>query len=165
MIDEKGKLFGKVNLLDLLLILILIVAIGAASFIFLNRGTGSKTVSVDFTFEIKNKEAKYFDNLIVGESVTDGATGAYIGEIIAFEKKAARVMVQADDELKFAEPEGRYDGYVTVRSQASVEYPDLTVENLKIKIGRSVAFRSETLAMHGYIIDVNCDREKIKGAQ
>ena len=165
MIDEKGKLFGKINVLDLIFILVIIAAVALAGMLILNRDSIEATVSTDYVVEIKNMEEAYFDNAIIGETVKDGVTGEYVGEIVAFEKKPARVLVEAGNQMKFAEPQGRFDGYVTIRCQSSVIYPDLMVSNQVIKIGKKVAYRSESLAMHGYIVDINFDKKQTKEAQ
>ncbi len=155
MIDEKGRLFGKLNLLDLFLI-ILFVAIAIFACLFLSGNSGSNsTVPVSYVVEIQNKEEAYFDHVIIGETVSDGITGAYLGTISGFEKKPAQVIAQANDKLVIANPEGRFDGYITISADATEAYPDLVLGGEPIKIGSEIAYRSETLAMHGYIVDIH----------
>ncbi|MBQ9915357.1 MAG: DUF4330 domain-containing protein [Clostridia bacterium] len=164
MIDEKGRLFGKLNLLDLFLILLFIAVAIVAGLFLSGKDGGSETVPIHYVIEIQNKEEAYFDHVVVGEKVSDGITGAYLGTIYNFEKKPAQVISQANDKLVVANPEGRFDGYVTISADAAYAYPDYVLGGEPIKIGSEIAYRSETLAMHGYIVDVNIVLEERKGA-
>ena len=165
MIDEKGKLFGKINLLDLILVLIGIAVLAAACFLFAGKGDKAGTVPVVYTVEIQNKDEAYFSHVIPGETVTDGITGVYVGKIKAFEKKRATILSQSNDKLLAVTPEGRYDGYVQIEADASLSYPDLLISDIDIKIGTSIAFRSESLAMHGYIVDIEVDENLLGEGQ
>lgn len=161
-LDEKGKLFGKVNLLDLILGIVIVAVIAVACVFFAGNSKSGTTLPVVYTIEIQNKDEAYFSHVIEGETVTDGITGAYVGTIKAFEKKPAAVLSQANDRLLSVTPESRFDGYVQIEVDAAVSYPDLLVSDLELKIGNSIAFRSESLAMHGYIVGIDFDEKKLE---
>lgn len=165
-IDNKGRLFGKLNLLDLLFVLLFIAIIAAAGIIFSGgETTKSSTMPITYTVEIQNQDAAYFEHVTVGEQVTDGVTKAPMGEIIALSKEPAKVVAQANDKMVLVNPEGRYDGFVQIQADASVSYPNLLLNDNPIKIGTSLALRSETLAMHGYVVAIDYDAEQFKGAK
>ncbi len=161
-IDEKGKLFGKVNLLDLILAVIMIAAIAVACILFAGGPKTGATLPVTYTVEIQNKDEAYFSHVVLGETVTDGVTGVYVGKIKGFEKKPATIIAQADNRLVATNPEGRFDGYVQIEVEAGVSYPDLLASDIELKIGSDVAFRSESLAMHGYIVDIDYDAAQLE---
>lgn len=161
-IDEKGKLFGKVNLLDLILVVIILAVIAAACILFAGGPKAGATLPVTYTVEIQNKDEAYFAHVVEGETVTDGITGVYVGKIKDFEKKPAVVLTQADNRIVAASPEGRYDGYVQIEVEAGVSYPDLLASDIELKIGSEIAFRSESLAMHGYIVAVDYDAAQLE---
>ena len=73
MIDEKGKLFGKINVLDLLLIFVIIAAIALAGIFFLNRD------SIE-TMVLTEEEANVLNSDVVAP-----------GSIIAVDKKSFTV--------------------------------------------------------------------------
>ncbi|MBQ2696872.1 MAG: DUF4330 family protein [Clostridia bacterium] len=162
-IDEKGKLFGKLNLLDLILLILLVAIIVVACFFFSGKKQTSATIPVVYTVEVQNKDAAYFENVVTGETVKDGITGAYVGKIVGFDKNPALLIGQADDKLVASSPEGRYDGLVKIEIEANVSYPDMFASDIPLKIGTDVSFRSESLAMHGYIVDIDYDAEALRG--
>lgn len=165
LIDEKGKVFGKLNLLDLFFILILLVAVIGACAYFARGGknTGA-TLPVTYTLEIQNRDAAYFEHVKEGEQVTDGVNKTYMGKIVSFSKKPAHVITQANDKLLLSHPEGKFDGYVVIEADANVSYPDIMVgdKNGTLKIGKSLALRSESLAMRGYIVSIDYDEKLLE---
>ncbi len=166
MIDEKGKLFGKINLLDLILIVLFLAIAALAALFFAGKdSTTGIALPVSYVVEVRNQDEAYFNNVNIGEAVSDGITGAYLGTISGFEKKPAQVIVQADDALVAASPEGKFDGYITISADATASYPDIMLAGEPLKIGTSIAYRSETLAMHGYIVKIDFDEAELRGEQ
>ncbi len=165
LIDEKGKVFGKLNLLDLCFLIILVIAmIGAGIYFVRGNQTTEGTIPLTYTLEIQNRDAAYFEHVKVGEQVTDGVTKAYMGKIVGFSKQPSQVITQADGELLLSHPEGRFDGYVVIEADAKVSYPNIMIgdETATLKIGKSLALRSESLAMRGYVVSMDYDREQLE---
>lgn len=164
-IDEKGKLFGKVNLLDIIIILVIVAAVAFGGWYFLrNKGGDGSKLTISYTVEVTKKDEAYFDHIFEGESVVDGKTKQAMGTIISYEKVPARILTQNNEDmtLAYSDLAGKYDGYITIELDADVEYPDLKSGDEEIKIGKSVAYRSESAAIHGYIIGIDYDEEKLK---
>ncbi len=165
-VDNKGRLFGKLNLLDLLFVLILVAVIAVAIVMFSGgKSLSNHTIPVTYTVEVQNREAAYFDYIVEGEQVTDGVTKAPMGKIASFTKKPAKVLTQAENKFVLATPENRYDGYIQITADATVSYPNMMLDGEALKIGKSVALRSESLAMVGYIVAIDYDSEQLKGAK
>ncbi len=164
-IDEKGKLFGKVNLLDLLVVLIIIVALAFGGYYFIGKdGSVGSKMSIEYTVEVVKKDEKFFEHIIPGESVVDGKTKQPMGEIVSFEKHDCKIISQDDRDmsLKLDTVEGKFDGTIKIRLDADVSYPDFKSGNETIKIGKSVEYRSESAAIHGYIIGIDYDVQALK---
>ncbi|MBQ4517235.1 MAG: DUF4330 domain-containing protein [Clostridia bacterium] len=164
-IDNKGRLFGKINLLDVFFILVLLAALAVGYLLFADGGSSAGTIPVVYTVEIQNQDAAYFEHINEGEQVIDGITKTPMGKIVGFSKEPAKIIAQADDKLVLASPENRFDGYVQIEANASVAYPDLLLDSEAIKIGKAVALRSESAAMHGYIVAMDYDEEQLKEAK
>ena len=165
-VDNKGRLFGKLNLLDLLFFLILVAVIAVAIVMFSGgKSLSNSTIPVTYTVEVQNREAAFFDHLVEGEQVINGVTKARMGKIVSFTKEPAKVLTQAGDKFVLAMPENGYDGYIQITADATVAYPDMLLDGEALKIGKSVALRSESLAIQGYIVAIDYDSEQLKGAK
>ncbi len=164
-IDEKGKIFGKVNLLDILIILIVIAAVLFGAWYFMrNKGGDGSKLPVSYTVEVVQKDEAYFEHIIEGESVVDGKTKQPMGTIVSHEKRPARILTQNNENLtlEYSTIPGKYDGYIVIEVDADIDYPDLKSGDEAVKIGKSVAYRSESAAIHGYIVGIDYDEEKLK---
>ena len=68
MIDEKGRLFGKLNIVDLLVILVVLVAVVVLGVKFLGKGRGRRRsipakTQVTYTVLVKGVEQEVYDNI------------------------------------------------------------------------------------------------------
>lgn len=88
-IDDKGRLFKKINLIDLLIILIIV----AAGFFVYNKFGKAKIVTplarqepVAITFIIESLPEYAADSVETGDPVTDRVTSAYLGNVTKLEK-------------------------------------------------------------------------------
>lgn len=90
-IDDKGRLFRKINLIDLLII---IIVIAAGIFVFNKFGKAkivtplAKQEPVEITFIIESLPEYAADNVEIGDSVIDRVTSAYLGKVTRIEKRA-----------------------------------------------------------------------------
>lgn len=93
-IDQKGRLFGLVNLLDLIVILAVLGAgglLGYKTFMAPEAQTvGGQTVQVQFL--VGPVRQATVDELKVGAIVYDGKSDAQLGKIVAVETRPARVL-------------------------------------------------------------------------
>ena len=78
-IDEKGRLFGKINLIDLLLVVLLIAAVAAVAWKLVGKkavetvsDTG-RTITYTVTVEDVNREAAEFAATQVGKSLVNNS--------------------------------------------------------------------------------------------
>ena len=98
-IDSKGRIFGKVNIIDILVVL-LIIAVGA--FIFLRtQGTGNQVVGVRTTFAVEKVRYLTADAIKLGDQVRD-ESGSLIGTVVDRSVTATKV--------EFGDSEGRAVG-------------------------------------------------------
>ena len=86
-IDKKGKLFGKINIIDLLLIIAIVAAVGLAGYKFLGGGDDSnsdKNAIIKFYAE-EVSEFVLDDTIHEGDVVSDVQTRAILGRVTSVE--------------------------------------------------------------------------------
>lgn len=127
MIDKKGRLFGKINIIDLLIILIIIAAV----IFFVRRSaapaqgggetTATETVSVSFTSD----EAPYYfaDSLEEGGRVYEDTTNIELGKVTSFTSEPA-YSYEVDAEGNTVKVPSPYDSLVTVTADVQGELRD-----------------------------------------
>ncbi|MCL1925056.1 MAG: DUF4330 domain-containing protein [Defluviitaleaceae bacterium] len=88
MIDEKGKLFGKVSLIDIFVLVTVSLIVAFGVFAFGGQGISpfQDPIPIEISFLIENLETFTADSVFIGDPVFDHHTGASFGEIINIDR-------------------------------------------------------------------------------
>lgn len=127
-IDKKGRLFGKISIVDILVILVIVVGVVGAYFTLsvVNSGSlsdnsklalnsSSPFTSADVTFEIKGVRAMTRDGLCEGDEVYETEDNKFIGTITKVTSKPAQKEYIANDGTFFvATIPDKYDVEITL---------------------------------------------------
>lgn len=121
-IDKKGRLFGKVNIIDIFVVLLLIFAVVAvgAKFKKVKTTQGGDKV-IEYTMNIERVRQASIDNFEKEyKNITDAETKKTLGEIVSIEKNPARELTKLDNgEYTFAEYNDKFDLTITFRTKGS----------------------------------------------
>lgn len=165
-LDKNGRIFGKINILDLIIVLFIVIVLVVGGLFLESRGKDiSDKVKVRYTVEVITKDDEYISHIVEGEKVVDGVTKQDMGTIVGYTAKDAMHLKEDMVGKKFvaSKVEGKKDVYITMELLADVNYPDILSGTNEIKIGEEAALRSESVAMHGYIVDIDYDLDEIRG--
>lgn len=155
-IDEKGKLFGIINIIDLGVILIIALLIGGgAQRMKKNPGIAAETKKALITIEVSDIRTPTVDGIVVGDPLYHYDKGGLIGEIIDKKVENYKEPVESGD--------GRWisadvpDKYaVTMVVEADVkENPDVVIAGgEQIRIGTQFKLKNRNIAVMGTILGV-----------
>lgn len=168
-IDKNGKLFGKINILDILLVLVILlfIALGAMKLFsgFLGGAGSSDTIEILYTVEVTKKDASLFESIKEGDIVFKKNTKEQGGEVVSFKTTPAKHTGAnlENHTYTITELKDKLDGYITIKATASVRYPDMLIGDEEIKIGKSYDVRTENTVLNGYITSIEYDKEKMGG--
>ncbi len=135
MTDNKGKLFGKINIVDLLVILIVVVAIAVTYFKF-NLSTHSDVTTsngqAQYTLVTKAVRMYTVDQLVEGDKVFDEESGKCVGEIVKVEYEPAYdYVIKTDGTPVYSQIPERYDVKVTVLTDAIINDSGISANGAK----------------------------------
>ncbi len=158
-LDDKGRIFGKVSIIDIAVILFICAAIGGAYFKFFMTPQGQAAGQFDtliYQVEVKTVRQPSVDAIIEGAAVYDGESGNPIGEIIKKEVIPAKGYIEkADGTVVQAMIPERYDMLITVKTHG--------VENdhgffaggiIELKRGSDLRLRSKRIEVHSRVFDI-----------
>lgn len=163
LIDEKGKIFGKVNIIDLLIVLIilaLVAGVGYKMFFQNNNGVSEQPTEMseaDITFLIKGclPEAqdalKEGDKLIINNAITD----AEITEIDVQENKTTAVTDQG--EMIVTQNPLAIDITITVKANVQVSNAGVTLADETMKVNSDFEIETKEFFGNAKIIKVSCE--------
>jgi len=132
MIDEKGRLFGKISVIDLsILFLIVMVAIGAVIKFTVTPQTAVtiQAAPVQYTLEIRGVRHWAMHNIRVGDALFDG--GVYVGTVTDISHGPHDAFVQGDGEIWLAYVPERFNVWIDIEATA-------TVHDGRIMVSRTV---------------------------
>jgi hypothetical protein len=162
-VDSRGRLFGKINLIDLaVLIGLLLIGLEGYGFLFEKRNVPvrvreeSRTVLV--TIEIPNKPLWFSRAITVGDRETDEKNFP-IGIILEKETSPVTSLTwrPGGKSLLIKNP-SREDIFLKLELRAIVVKGDLLFKNAKLKIGNRLVLETKTILLEGVITHVQLDK-------
>lgn len=155
-IIENKKLFGKINVIDILIVIILLAVLALCYAIFGNKGTAIQNGQMyTFQYEMQNIILTTANSIKVGDKVYDNETNAYIGEVTNVEiSNCQQINVNYDtNEYISVDVPGKYNALITIQNNLIDTGTDLTTQdNYVIKVGKRVYLRGGLYAGAGYIV-------------
>ena len=126
LVDNKGKLFGKVNVIDFCVIVVVIALVLGAIYKFgmINNNAGSGSASMQpITYKVKMEKAREysFNNIKEGDILYDKLSGNSIGKIVNVEKEPATDIVEMPNGTTVAGlVENRINIIITVEAEGTI---------------------------------------------
>ena len=161
-IDKKGKLFGKINIIDLLLIVVLVAAVGIFGYKFLFKGGNDAASGAGVNGKAKisfyTEEVSDFvlDGTInIGDPVIDVNTSTVMGTIVDVQIGESHSYA-ANSEGKFVLSEKPEHSSVTVviESDGSQMVNGIKIGSNKYYIGHSMTITAGRAKMYLRISDI-----------
>jgi len=132
LIDEKGRIAGKVSMIDLsILLLIVMVAIGAVIKFTVTPQTAVtiQAAPVQYTLEIRGVRHWAMHNIREGDAIFEG--GVYVGTVTGVSHEPHEAFVQGDGVVWVADVPERYNVLLELEATA-------TVNDGRIMVSRTV---------------------------
>ncbi len=159
LIDRKGKLFGKISIIDALVILLIFsAALGAYYKFFMidKAGTAGKMDTLQYEVRIRGIRQTTVNSVTDGANVFDSQTGNSIGKVISREyTPSLDYVAKTDGTFVLAEKPERYDMTVTIETPG-VESPLGYFANgsIEIKRGSGIKLKTKLIEFESQVIDV-----------
>jgi hypothetical protein len=165
-IDENGRLFGKISLLDIAVLLIVALLLVAA-FVKFNvmepTATTVKTVPVRYELTVRGIRDANAELYTEGTQVWTADTGTYIGKVVSKTVSPAKQETQlTNGRYVLGSVEGRVDMTLTLEADCTITngryYADRTFE---INVGREHKLVTKYSQVMAYISGL--DKEYVEG--
>lgn len=156
LINKKGRLFGLINILDLLIILIAVAVLAGGFYLYKSRNAASSQpttpIETDIELVLTKEQAEAIE---IGQTVTNNQNGSVLGVI--YDKKVSEQVSVFSDQNKgeFVQNvvPGKYNVVISLNSDALVEADRITISGLEINIGRPTSIKCGFIGS-GYIIGI-----------
>lgn len=165
-IDKKGKIFGKLNIIDLIAIILIVAVLALVGYKFVNRGNGpaGEGVPVVYTVAVDNVDADVYEFIQADLAENNQLTAAsemlegYITDLQATpaEKDSYQMVLGSDNTVQPQLKAGTYDLVFTI--EATVK-DNLTSElgTQEIRVGKTHIVKTTTFELDKGVI-TSCER-------
>lgn len=158
-INEKGKLFGIINIIDLIVIVVLALLItGGVKRVRTTRpDMVSETKKATVTIEVSEIRNATVEGLVVGDPIYHYDKGNYFGKIVDVKVEPFKEAVESDGKWVNAEVPEKYVATLTVEADA-VETPDvIIIGGEQTRIGHQFRLKNKKVAVFGTILGVEVE--------
>lgn len=156
-LDERGRLFGRVNIVDLtVLVLVLFVAARLGLKSRLLRAVNPSTVKpVEVVLVVEDVRQATVDAIQEGETVLNTKSNAALGKLVRKEvRPAQKEVATADGRLVLAESPFKKDVYLTVRGEGQVTSNVILLGGAEMRVGASVPVKGLKFSVNSTVLDV-----------
>ncbi|WP_432402374.1 DUF4330 domain-containing protein [Wukongibacter sp. M2B1] len=145
LIDSKGKLFGKINIIDLALILIMgaLIAGGAYKLSNLRNVSSEDQQQISLSIEIEEEKEGLINAIKEGDILFDSVRGAEFGKVVGKTIEVHKeLVVNKDGTVEYKEIPGSFDGEIRIESMAIIDDKGILVATKPLYIGSEIRLKS-----------------------
>lgn len=156
--DNKGKSFGKLNMVDYIIIFVLLALVGGVYYVFFGGSDKQvvETSKVLYEFEITNVNKAFVDAITPGDPIRDNIRGSEIGKVVS---KASRNATMLNEDIingryVIADVPDMYDVVITIEGQANITPANIIVGGAEIKVGKKFSIKGKGYANQGFVTKI-----------
>lgn len=146
--DSKGRIFGIINIIDLLVILLIVVVVGRFALKSQNKPAGVQTKNIQITLLVKDVREATSGVIKEGDIVRETKTNLVLGKVTKVEVKPADTLVNTADGrvVNYPNPVLR-DVYVTLVGTGTAGENAVVVGNSEVRIGTQLSVKTNIYAV------------------
>lgn len=158
MIDKKGKIFGKINVIDCLFLLILIVAIAGGITRFKDSSiTVESTSKGKMTLLVDNVRTPSVENITEGQDLYSYDKGVFMGKIVGKTVRSYEDAVEYEGQWVNAPVPDKYSVYLDVEVDIKESDKSYVVGGEEVRVGNEYRVKTKTSAFTGICIGITKD--------
>lgn len=159
--DKKFRLFGRIGVLDILIVLLIIIGIVFAMrfSVNTNAGAASSSQKITYTILLSKKMPGFENNIIAGQKVFDSLKGGEIGVILNYNVKP-NLTTYPDlmtGKLVQAEVTGLNDIEVTISADARINTDAVMIGDYDIPVGKEMFIKTKGFASSGFCVKLDLE--------
>ncbi len=159
-IDERGRLWGRINVIDLLILVLLVTgAVGVGYTRFSDRlaptFTGDQAI-LQVEFQVAGVRQATIDALEMGATFYNTQTNDRIGTLVGVRAEPAELItILPNGEVMEGLSSTRYDVYLTLEGTGRVTTSVILLGNQEIRIGTRVPLKSRLASVTGTVMAID----------
>lgn len=154
-IDNKGKIFGIINYLDLMVLLVVLLLVGKF-YVFDNIENNKELLGSNreilLTYNVSGIKEISTNSVKKGDIFRDVETKNTLGEVAKVEVLDHLMQTtDKDGKVIYSKVPERYDFRVTLKCRGNITDRDIKVSNVEVQIGRAMYIESKMIRFKGVV--------------
>jgi hypothetical protein len=158
LIDNRGRLFGRINVIDFIVIVVVILFLAGVAYTRLKPGNlqGIEPTTIEVTFLVPNVRGPSINAPELGDIVRESKTNQVLGELVSKEDEPANLVIQMPDG-RFWEmnSQTRRDMFLTIRGSGRVSDNLIQLGGQEVRIGTPISIKTRIYAFQSTVWDIN----------
>ncbi len=156
-LDDKGRIFGKISIIDFLVIVVLVAAAVWFGYSMFGKNLQSDVAErqqeTEIIVVITGIRTTTAEAISKGGKIFEFKTGACIGEIVEVQTEPAGIwLVEGDGRWVKTESRDRVDAFVKIRGTVRIGENVITMNGVEIRVGGSLNLKTKFAAFQGYVM-------------
>lgn len=160
-LNNKGQLFGKVNIIDLIIIMIVVIVIGGGIYKFSTLDdmfSSDNLKEVSLVLEVPEVNEGLIASIKKGDVLYDSVRGSEFGTVISKSFGPHKeLVVNKDGIAEYKEIPELYDVEIQVKSLGNVADNGTIIGSTPIYIGSSIRLRSSLYVFTSDVLNIEID--------
>lgn len=159
-LNEKGRLFGKASIVDVLIIifalLVIVVIIDKVPSLMQTSTGGGETKKVTFTVETESVPMNFIEQIKVGDKIYNSSKNYYMGEVVSVTSGPYKKIFENTEKGVFnnVEMPNEYVAFITIQGDAKIAGDNIMIDQEAIKVGAQLPVKGKGYAAFSYIIKI-----------
>ncbi len=159
-LDEKGRIFGKVSLIDLAVVLVLVGAAVWFGYSMFGKNLKSEVAAREQETEIvvvtTGIRTTTAEAIAKGGRIFEFKTGACIGEVVSVSTEPAVVtLIEGGGKWVQMESPDRVNAFVTIKGIARLGENVITMSGVEIRVGGSLNLQTKFCVFQGHVMTMD----------
>jgi len=159
---KNGKLFGKINIFDFIVIVLLILLIFGifSKFVIFSENEKQK-INITYDILVKSVKQETIDAFSVGQGVYERQNGYYIGEITSIKAEGATDLMETLDGKVIEAPiENRFNLILSVKAEGIQDQNGfVSINKCKIFDGKDINFDTQKNRCNGTFRNMKIEKK------
>lgn len=150
--DDKGRVFGLVNIVDLIIVLLILLVAAGAYYKMSHKTVQAKNVTVEFQVMLQHIRPDLAQAIKVGDKAVQG--GSYTNVTVKDVKIEPGYSINVDARGQRVESVDPYlkDVYVTYEGNTTLTSASITMGGQEIRVGKDYYVKSRDYEMKGSVV-------------
>ena len=155
LIDNKGRVFGLINIIDLLVILLIVAVIGRFALMQNKQSAGAVTRNIEVVVHVKEVRDATCNVVKVGDIVRETKTNGVLGKVTNVEIVPSETLVKLPMGVVVYPNPVYKDMYITIQGQGSAGENAIVLGSNEIRIGTTLQLKTNMYSVTSTVMSID----------